>query len=41
MAKRHHKKRFRITQGIKTGMYILLGIMVFYIILFYVWDCQI
>jgi len=39
----HRKKRksFRLTQGVKTGLYILLSLIIFYIILFNVWDCQI
>lgn len=38
---RRKKKSFRITQGVKTGLYILLGILVFYVLLFNVWDCKI
>jgi len=39
----HRKKRksFRLTQGVKTGLYILLSLIIFYIILFNVWDCKI
>lgn len=39
----HRKKRksFRITTGVKTGLYILLSLIIFFIILFFVWDCQI
>jgi hypothetical protein len=39
----HHRKRkktFRITTGVKTGIYLLLGLIVFFILLFQVWDCQ-
>ncbi len=38
----HHRKRkklFQLTEGVKTGLYILLSLMVFYIILFKVWGC--
>ena len=39
---KHHRKRkksFKITPGVKTGFYILLSLMVFFIILFNVWGC--
>jgi len=38
---RRKKKKVRLTQGVKTGLYILLSLIIFYIILFNVWDCQI
>lgn len=38
---RRKRKSFRITQGVKTGIYILLSLIVFFIILFNVWDCHI
>lgn len=38
----HHRKRkkpFRLTEGAKTGLYVLLSLIIFYIILFNVWGC--
>ncbi len=39
MAKVHRKRRRKITQGMRTGLLILAGCLLFYILIWKIWGC--